>query len=292
VRSMTGYGAASAEAATARVAVEVRSVNQRFLDVRVTLPREYVAWEREVRDRVRAAAARGRVEVAVSRAPVAGERRYAVSVRTELARAYVDAARRLARTLRLPAEVALADVLRLPDLFEVSERPPDLRGERPALRKAVAAALRAFDADRRREGAHLAADMRQRTAALQKLTADVRRRLPHAMAALRRQVDDRLARAIGGADVDPARVAQEVAVLADRSDVTEEIVRLASHLGALAAALREPGPVGKRIEFLLQEIHRELNTTGSKADDTDITTLVLTGKGELEKLREQVQNVE
>jgi uncharacterized protein (TIGR00255 family) len=292
MRSMTGYGTASAEARTARVSVEIRSVNQRFLDVRVTAPREYGVWEREVRDRVRAAAERGRVDVTVARAPVPGARRYSVAVRTELARAYVDAARRLARTLGLADAVTLADVLRLPDLLEVSERPPDLRGELPALRKALGAALAAFDADRRREGAHLAADMGKRTAALRKMTAGIRKRLPHAMATLRRQVEERLVRLVGGAELDPGRVVQEVAVLADRSDVTEEVVRLESHLAALAAAIRQPGPVGKRIEFLLQEIHRELNTTGSKADDTAITNLVLGGKGEVEKLREQVQNVE
>jgi uncharacterized protein (TIGR00255 family) len=134
--------------------------------------------------------------------------------------------------------------------------------------------------------------MQRRTAAVRRATADIRRRLPRALMALRRQVEERLVRLVGGAELDRGRVAQEVAVLADRSDVTEELVRLESHLAALGAALREPGPVGKRIEFLLQEIQRELNTTGSKAGDRAITDLVLAAKAEVEKLREQVQNVE
>jgi uncharacterized protein (TIGR00255 family) len=292
VRSMTGYGAGSAEAASARVGVEIRSVNQRFLDVKVSLPREFASLEREIRDRVRTVAERGRVEVAVSRAPLAGRQRYRVTARTELARAYVAAARDLARKLRVPGDISLADVLRLPDLFHVTEHGPDASGELPALRRALAVALRAFDAERRREGAHLQRDMRTRTARLRALTQRVRRRLPEALKVLRHQVEDRLARLLGAAELDRGRVAQEVAVLAERSDVTEELVRLEGHLKALAAALGERGSLGKRVEFLLQEIHRELNTTGSKAADRHIVDLVLAAKGEVEKLREQVQNVE
>jgi uncharacterized protein (TIGR00255 family) len=292
MRSMTGYGAGSADTPTARVTVEVRSVNQRFLDVKVSAPREYGAWEREVRDRVRAVALRGRVEVTVARAAVPARRRYAVALRVDLARAYVDAARRLARALRLDGGLALADVLRLPDLFEVSEHPPDVHGELPALRRALARALRAFDAERRREGAHLQRDMRRRVTAVAHAARRIRRRLPDAMAGLRRQAEERLARLPGGGDVDPARVAQEAAVLADRTDVTEEMVRLESHLPALAETIGQRGSVGKRVEFLLQEIHRELNTTGAKAGDLVIAELVLGAKAEVEKLREQVQNVE
>src|SRR6266516_5924658 len=237
---MTGYGAGRADAPTARVTVELRSVNQRFLDVKIMAPREYAPWEREVRDRVRAVAQRGRVEVTVARAALAARRRYAVAVRAELARAYVAAARQLGRRLGLGGDVTLTDVLRLPDVLEVSEQPPELRGELPALRRALARALRAFERERRREGAHLRRDMLARVASLKRATAAIRRRLPR----------------------------------------------------ALATTLGERGPVGKRIEFLLQEIQRELNTTGAKAGDREITDLVLGEKAEVEKLREQVQNVE
>jgi uncharacterized protein (TIGR00255 family) len=292
MRSMTGYGAGAAEAPSARVTVEVRSLNQRFLDVRVTAPREFAAFERDVRDRVRAIAERGRVEVTITRSAQAGRRRYAVSARLELARAYVAAARDLTRRLRLEGAVSITDVLRLPDLFEVREMPPDTRGEHATLTRALTAALRAFDAERRREGAHLQRDMRQRVAHLKRLTTDVRRRLPAVLAALRQQVEERLVRLVGAADLDRSRVAQEVAALAERSDVTEELVRLEAHLAALAAALAAPGAVGKRIEFLLQEVQRELNTTSAKAGDPRIVDLALVAKGEVERLREQVQNVE
>ena len=292
MRSMTGYGAGRAHAPTAHVVAELRGTNQRFLDVKVVVPREYAAWERDIRDRVRAVAQRGRIDVSVTRTPVAARRRYAVAVRIELARAYVGAARELARRLGLRGDVALADVLRLPDLLEVSEQVAEPRHELPALRRALGSALRAFDAERRREGAHLRRDMQRRVAAVRRAVAGIRRRLPQAVAALRGQVEERLMRLLGAADLDRGRVAQEVALLAERSDVTEELVRLEGHLVALAGALRRPGPVGKRIEFLLQEIQRELNTTGAKAGDRRVAELVLSAKGEVEKLREQVQNVE
>lgn len=292
MRSMTGYGAATADTPTARIGVEIRGVNQRFLDVKVALPREYAAWESEVRDRVRAAAERGRVDVAVTRTPVAARRRYRVGVREDLAREYVAAARRLGRGLGVPGDVTIADVLRLPDLFETSEETPALERERPALYRALAAALRAFDRERRREGAALQRELLERTATLRRLTVDIRARLPVLRDAFDAKVRERVARLSGTPDLDPQRLTQEIVSLAERGDVTEELVRLDSHLVALASTLRTAGAVGKRVEFLLQEVQRELNTTGSKAADLVVNGLVVDGKGEVEKLREQVQNIE
>src|SRR5438094_527932 len=259
---MPGYGAGRADAPTARGTVELRSVNQLFLAVRIVAPREYAPWEREVRDRVRAVAQRGRVEVTVARTALAARRRYAVAVRAELARAYVAAARQLGRRLGLAGDVALVDVLRLPDVFEVSEQPPELRGELPALRGALARALRAFERERRREGAHLRRDMLGRAASLKRTTAAIRRRLPRALAVLRSQVEERLMRLVGGAELDRGRVAQEVAVLADRSDVTEELVRLEAHLGALATTLRDRGPA-EAAGLTLEEYARRAETDHS-----------------------------
>jgi uncharacterized protein (TIGR00255 family) len=283
---MTGYGLGRAEAAGTRVTVEIRGVNQRFLDVRVTAPREYAAWERDVRDRVQAAVARGRIEVTVSRSAVGARGRRTVRVRLDVAEAYLRGARTLARTFGVGGRVALPDLLRLPDLFEARERAAAMPGELAALRRALAAALRAFEGERLREGRALRRDMMARATRLRATAAGVRRR------ALRQRVKARLRRLAGGVTLDRARVTQEVAVLADRSDITEELVRLESHLAALTQACGTSGPVGKRIEFLLQEIQRELNTAGAKAADPVIGTLVLAGKEETEKLREQVQNVE
>src|SRR5262245_5579005 len=292
MRSMTGFGAGAADAPGARIVVELRGVNQRHLDVRIAAPREYAAWESELRDRVRARVERGRVDVTVVRNPVAARRRYRVAVREELATAYVDAARALGRRLRLPGTVQLADVLRLPELFDVVERPPDLGRELPALRRALAAALRAFVRERAREGSHVQRDMRQRAATLRTLLGRMRRRLPELQRALRQRAEERLGRLLSGSEVESGRLAQELAAVADRGDVTEELVRLGSHLAALAAALRGNSAAGKRVEFLLQEILRELNTTGAKVADAQTAAWVLEAKGEVEKLREQVQNVE
>lgn len=292
MRSMTGFGAGTADGAGTRITVEIRGVNQRHLDVRIAAPREYAAWEGDLRDRVRARAERGRVDVTVVRQPAAARRRYHVAVREELAVAYVEAARALGRRLHLSGEVALVDVLRLPELFEVAESPPDLRRELPVVQRALAAALTAFTRERDREGRHLQRDMRRRVATLRRLVRRIRTRVPVVQEAARRRLESRVARIASGIEMDPARIAQELGALVERSDVTEELVRLDGHLVALDAAVREAGPAGKRIEFLLQEVLREINTTGAKTADAEINGWVLTGKAEVEKLREQVQNVE
>ena len=292
MRSMTGFGAGAADGAGARITVEIRGVNQRHLDVRIAAPREYAAWEGDLRDRVRARAERGRIDVTVVRQAVATRRRYHVAVRQELAVAYVEAARALGRRLRLPGEVMLVDVLRLPELFEVAERPPDLRRELPVVHRALAAALAAFTRERDREGRHLQRDMRGRVATLRGLVRRIRTRVPVIQEASRQRLQNRVSRLLAGIDMDAARVAQEIGALVERGDVTEELVRLDSHLGALGAAVKEAGPAGKRIEFLLQEVLRELNTTGAKTADAGVIGWVLAGKAEVEKLREQVQNVE
>ncbi|MFN8543335.1 MAG: YicC/YloC family endoribonuclease [Candidatus Binatia bacterium] len=289
---MTGFGTGSAEAAGVRVTVEVRSVNQRFLDVKVSLPREYAPWEAELRERVRAVAERGRVEVLVGRTAQAADRRYRVSVREPLAAAYVRAARGLSKKLGIAGVVEIADVMRLPELFEVHEEAADPAGELPAVRRALAIALRRFAAERAREGRHLLRDMRARVAVLRRTSGQLGRLAPRIEAALRRQARERVARLVEPGTVDAGRLAHEIATLAERGDFTEELVRLDSHLAALAAALGARGAVGKRIDFLLQEVHRELNTTGAKAQDLAAGELVLAARAEVEKLREQVQNVE
>jgi len=292
MHSMTGYGTASADVAGVRVVVEIRGVNQRHLDVRVTGAREYLPWEAEVRERVKELVARGRVDVQLVRVADAGSRRHRIAIREDLAESYLRAARRLGRRLGLDAAMPMGELLRLPELCEVREEPPDPRRELPALRRALAGALRAFLAQRRREGRHLARDMRGRVAAVAEVTRALRDGMPGAQETIRRRIEERVARLAAGVDVEPARLAHEIVSLVERGDVTEEVVRLAAHVAALRAALREEGPVGKRIEFLLQEVQRELNTTGAKAATPALAALAVRGKEEVEKLREQVQNVE
>jgi uncharacterized protein (TIGR00255 family) len=292
MRSMTGFGAGAAEVPSARITVEIRGVNQRHLDVRVLGAREFAAWEQPLRDRVRAQVARGRVDVTITRSPIASRRRYRVYVRDELAQAYVATARRLGRRLALDATVGVRELLALPDLLEVREVPTDSRREWPAVQRALGVALRAFDGQRRREGRALQADMRARLASIGATVGRVRRELPGAQRAAAERLRTRVTQLLAGGEIDVARLATEVAQHVDRGDVTEEIVRLETHLRALRTALRATGAVGKRIEFLLQEVQRELNTTGAKLADAAVVEGVLRAKEEVEKLREQVQNVE
>jgi uncharacterized protein (TIGR00255 family) len=289
---MTGFGAGTADAAAAHVVVEVRGVNARHLEVRVQGAREYAGWESVLRDRVRTCVERGRVDVSITRLPHPGRRRYDVYVRDDLARAYVAAGRRLRRRLGLGGAIGVQELLTLPDLLEVRERVPDARRELPAVERALARALRAFTRQRAREGRALATDMARRIAALDALVRRLRRALPRHERASAARVRARVARVLAGVDVEVARRVLEVAQQIERGDVTEEIVRLAAHVAALRAAVRASGGVGKRIEFLLQEVQRELNTTGAKLGEASLVAEVLHAKEDVEKLREQVQNVE
>lgn len=292
IRSMTGFGSATVDVRGARIVVEVRGVNQRHLDVRVSGARELMTLEGDVRDAVRARVERGRVEVAIQRNAVPSERRFDVTLHEEVAAAYQRAARRLSGGRKTAADLPIAELLRLPDVVEVAEVGRDARRETAAFRRALARAMDAFVRDREREGRHLARDMRARLAVVRRVATTVRRAVPGMQRALRERLLERASRLGAGVEVEPGRLAYEVASMVDRGDVSEELVRLESHLGAVAEALRGGGAVGKRIEFLLQEVLRELNTTGAKITDPALTAHVVTGKEAVEKLREQVQNVE
>jgi uncharacterized protein (TIGR00255 family) len=290
MKSMTGFGAAEGKIGPITLSAEVRSVNQRHLDVKIVGPREYGAWESDLRREVAAAISRGRVDVFVSRTPVTGAR--AVVINKKAAAAYVSAWREVRREFDLEGDVSLALLLGRPEIFQSAGADIDPATEIEVVKRVLARALAAHGRERAREGAHLARDIGGRAKQLRTLVARLRTRSARLGPRLRRRLEDRLAALLGGRGIDPSRLAQEAAVLAERADVSEEIVRLASHLDALTGLVKESAPVGKRVEFLLQEINRELNTIGSKAGDLEVTNLVIDGKAAVEKIREQVQNVE
>lgn len=292
MRSMTGFGVASIAVPGGRIAAEARSVNHRFLEVRVVLPREYGRAEGDVRNLVRDAANRGRIEVSVSRTPVSDRRGFRVEVREEAARAYVQALRRLKVEMKLAGEIDIGAIGAVPELVRVVEAPIDLQREIGSVRRVVRQALAALVRDRRREGRHLARDMQGWARALEKLVRDIEAAAPGIVRDLRDRAAARIQRLAAGASVEPQRLAQEAAVAAERADVTEELVRLRSHLNVLKRLLRAADPVGKRIEFVLQELQREINTLGAKMGDPAVAARVLDAKAAIEKLREQVQNVE
>lgn len=292
MRSMTGYGQASWQGDGRRLSVEVRSVNQRFLDVKMSLPRECQAWEAELRDLVTGVAERGKVDVTIFRSGSSADD-FTVEVNEPLARAACAGWRSLQKTLKLPGAVDIATMMtRGSEFVRVIERKPEASADLPRVRKLLSAALKEFNRARDREGKALAADMLGRLKTLKRVHGVLRKRTAVLVPELQRRLQERLAQLLGKAVVSEERLVQEAAMLAERSDVTEELVRLESHLTRLGDLLRQAGSVGKAIDFLIQEIHREVNTIASKSADLEVTNLTLEAKGEIEKLREQTQNVE
>ncbi|HEV8718393.1 MAG TPA: YicC/YloC family endoribonuclease [Candidatus Binatia bacterium] len=291
MRSMTGYGSGSAAFPGGRASIELRTVNHRFLEVRMMLPREFLPWEGEWREVIEARIKRGRIELSLTfsgRSP----RPYAVNLNLDLARAYREAITRLQRDLRVKGEFDISFLTSRPELFQVTEKPQPTQAEVQAVRQALHLALSALERQRSREGKFLARDLRTRIAGLERARRAISRRSPVVQGLLREKLRERVTTLLQGVDIDQGRLLQEVAALTQRSDITEELVRLQSHVQALTEALRSHEPVGKRIDFLLQEVQREINTIGAKADDTTIRHLVVAAKEEVEKLREQVQNIE
>jgi uncharacterized protein (TIGR00255 family) len=291
MRSMTGYGSGSAPFPGGRVNVELRTVNHRFSEVKMMLPREFLPWEGEWREIIEAQVKRGRIELtlAFSGRPV---RPYAVTLNLDLARAYREAIIRLQRDLGVKGELDVSFLTSRPELFQVTEKSQPTQAEVQAARQALHLALTALERQRSREGKFLVRDLRARIVVLERARQAISRRSPVVQGTLREKLRERVTNLLQGVNIDQSRLFQEVVALTQKSDITEELVRLQSHLEALTETLRGNEPVGKRIDFLLQEVQREINTIGAKADDTAIRHLVVAAKEEVEKLREQVQNIE
>ncbi len=291
MRSMKGFGQASWQGKGRRLSVEVRSVNQRFLDVKLSLPRECQAWEAPLRDLVSGVSERGKIEVTVFRAGSVADD-LTVEINEPLARMVTDGWRALQRALKLPGTIDMGMLLnRGGDLVRVVERRADASADLPRVRTLLTAALKDFNRARDREGKALAADMRARLQSLRRLHAKLQLRTAALVPELARRLQERVT-VLGKHALNEERLVQEAALLAERADVTEELVRLESHLARLAELLRQRGSVGKAIDFLIQEIHREINTIASKSADLEVTNLTLEARAEVEKLREQTQNVE
>ena len=288
-RSMTGYGAGTAETADYRVVVEMKAVNQRFLEIAPHMPRAFGAWEGDLRELIRTRVARGKLDVYVSFED-RSEKRYAVHVNEGLARAYYAALGRVARAVDAP----LSDGVRMTAAYEgvitISED-ADLSGARTVFLDAAARALDALDVMRLAEGAHIVRDFEKRLARLEEQREEVKRHVPQIVADYRAHLTEVLAE-FRTVTPDETRIMQEAALYADRVNVTEELVRLASHFAQFRTILAEEEPVGRRLDFLLQEINRETNTIGSKVNSAAIQQVVVAMKNEVEKLREQVQNLE
>ena len=290
IRSMTGFGAGHGASGAEELDVEVRSVNHKFCEVKVRTPRELAALELEAGRWVKERLARGGIEVAVRRP--GGSSGLAPRIDVALAESYARAFRDLQARLGLPGALTLADVVAADGVVRLEERSVDLGAAREALRQALAAALDAVVEMRAREGEALARDLAGRLQVLEGSVARVEALAPQALEHQRARLAERVQELARGVAADPARLEQEIALLADRTDVTEEITRLRSHLAQVRGLLEVAEPAGRKLDFLVQEMHREVNTIGSKSQSAEIAALVVSMKAEVERMREQVQNVE
>jgi len=296
VRSMTGFGRAELRGDTVVVTVEARSVNHRHLDVALRLPRALAALELDARRAIAARLERGRVDVSVQVTAVAEQASQRIVTDAALAREYVARARGLAADvaeLGVTGGLTLEWLLQRPGVVRMEEaEPADLVVPWPIFEQVLGRTLDELVARREAEGERLAQELRSLHAELAAVVDTMEGRAPVAVARREQRLRERLHALLGAAGVDEGRVVTEAAVWADKADVTEELTRLRAHLGELALVLDKGGPIGRPLDFLLQELGREVNTVASKADDLELSQAALAGKGVLEKMREQVQNLE
>jgi uncharacterized protein (TIGR00255 family) len=292
IRSMTGFGAGRAEQGGEAVAVEARSVNGKFCEVRARLPRELSRLEPAIAKTVKARIARGAVDVTVRREGAGVLGGSVPEINLPLAAAYAKALREMQSELGLTGELGLAELLGLEGVVHLTERAPDAGEAESAALSALDRAISALEEMRGREGDSLARDLRARLEAIETQAEAIRELSPRSVEAYRERLAARVAELSRGTPADPARLAQEVAFFADRVDIAEELTRLQSHLSQVRALLDAGGPIGRKLEFLVQELNREVNTIGSKSQNAAVSACVVDLKAELERVREQIANVE
>ena len=290
-RSMTGFGRGEALAQGRTWTVEIKTVNHRFLDQRVVLPRSISGLEDRVKKMISGRLDRGRVEVNVG---LQGDVSVGVNLRVNmnLAEQYHRCLQQINEELGLGYSIGLADMLTLRDVILQEDEGIDLDGEWEILADAVTAALDECDAMREQEGQTLKDDLSSRLQSFTAIVQEIEKNIPEVLQQRQQELKERIEKLLGGIDIDPGRLAQETAYMADKADVTEEVVRLHSHIAQFTHFLDSDEPVGRRLDFLLQEFLREVNTLASKINNGSIAHLGVEMKNEIEKLREQVQNIE
>ena len=293
MKSMTGYGRGDSSAKGVQLEVEISSVNRRQVEVAVSLPNELDSLEADLRKIVLASVARGRVSGRVTLQCPSGKANRSILINEAQAEAYKKTLAKLADGMGLRDDLSLETILRLPGVMEAGEDEVDPVAMLPTLKRALGQALGQLQDMRFKEGSNLGRDLTKRLASLRRITKRVAKRAPKVVEHHRTRLLERLAKAdIDVADADDERFLREVVYFTDRSDISEELTRLESHFDQVDGCLISNEPVGRKLDFLAQEMFREVNTIGSKANDSEISQEVVTLKTELEKIREQVQNVE
>lgn len=291
IKSMTGYGTACTEIGGKSFTVEIKSVNHRYSDITVKLPRTYSFLEDALRKKALERINRGKADIYVNveyGEAAAG----VVKVNTTLAKSYFDALKTLSRELGVPSDIRAEGFLRIPDVFTVEKAEDDEEEVKSAVVGALGEALDGFDEMRRIEGKKLYDDLYGHLTFIQNATDEIERRSPQIVEEYRKKTEERMKSVLGDASYDETRLLTEAAIFSDRINVNEEIVRLKSHTSQFLEMISSDAPVGRKIDFLIQEMNREINTIGSKSNDLEIAKTVIDVKAEIEKLREQIQNVE
>lgn len=291
INSMTGYGKGEAHVDNVVLTVEIKTVNHRYADITVKLPRTLLALENEIRRQVGQLLKRGKIDVYVNFGQ-SGETVVMPAMNQPLALAYYELFTQMRNELGLSGGVTLDLIVAQKDVIQMREAESRVEVLQDCLLEALARALEQVSVMRRNEGGATAADLRERLAQLESMLGAVEQRAPSIPQEWQAKLMERLLRLQQNFEWDPQRVAQEVAIYADRCDISEELARFRSHLGQFHGLFEDAEPVGRRMDFLVQELNREVNTMGSKSNDADLTRTVVAMKAELEKIREQVQNVE
>ena len=291
IKSMTGYGSAKGTVDGLEITVELKSVNNRYLDAAVRLPRNFLFAEELIKARVQSHISRGKVDVFVSvDSSQAGD--MTVKVNEGLLKGYMDAISHIAEECGLARDMTAMSVSRFPDVLTVEKRELDAEAIGAGIGEITERALQDFDAMRLREGEKLRDDVLSRLETIERLVETVEEKAPETVAEYRRRLEQKMAEVLGTAGIDESRILAEAALFADHIAVDEETVRLRSHMSQLRGMINGNSPTGRKIDFLIQEFNREANTIGSKCQNSQIAHTVVDLKSEIEKIREQIQNIE
>lgn len=291
IKSMTGYGSAKGTVEGIEVCVELKSVNNKFLDTSVRLPRSFLFTEETIKSAVMTHITRGKVDVFVT-VDTSMADDMVVKVNEPLLKGYIAALKQIAKDNDLPNDITAMSVSRFPDVLNVEKKELDAEAVAAGIRNIAEQALCDFDAMRIREGAKLKEDVLSKLETIEKLVTVIETESPKTVEEYREKLRQKLLEVLGTSGIDETRIVTEAAIFADKVAVDEETVRLRSHMSQLRTMLDGGSPIGRKIDFLLQEFNREANTIGSKCQNADIAHVVVDLKSEIEKIREQIQNIE
>ena len=291
IRSMTGYGSAKGQAGDLQISVEVKSVNNRYLDASVRMPRSFLFAEDAVKSAIGRHISRGKVDMFINVDSSAADD-MSVKVNEALLKGYIDAINLISGKYGLENDLTAVSAGRFPDILSVEKKDLDAEEISAGLVFVAEEALRDFDAMREREGEKLCTDVLSKLETISSLVTVVEEESPRTVEAYRNRLREKISEVLSSAGVDENRILAEAAIYADRVAVDEETVRLRSHMSQLRSMLAGGSPIGRKIDFLIQEFNREANTIGSKCQNSDIAHVVVELKSEIEKIREQIQNIE